>query len=88
MDLLSALVLLLGLLQYVNASPSYFTGRDVHSNSNANSSVVSINNARLKKSGWHWVDTWTAMPQLTEPANLPPPPFVRPLYFFIYSISN
>ncbi|KXT08836.1 hypothetical protein AC579_8307 [Pseudocercospora musae] len=23
----------------------------------------------------HWVDTWTAMPQLTEPANLPPPPF-------------
>ena len=25
----------------------------------------------------HWVDTWTAMPQLTEPANLPPPPFVR-----------
>lgn len=24
----------------------------------------------------HWVDTWTAMPQLTEPANLPPPPFV------------
>ncbi|KAH9480018.1 hypothetical protein JR316_0006615 [Psilocybe cubensis] len=23
----------------------------------------------------HWVDTWTSMPQLTEPANLPPPPF-------------
>ncbi|KAF7186639.1 hypothetical protein HII31_12048 [Pseudocercospora fuligena] len=22
-----------------------------------------------------WVDTWTSMPQLTEPANLPPPPF-------------
>ena len=26
----------------------------------------------------HWVDTWTAMPQLTEPANLPPAPFTRP----------
>jgi hypothetical protein len=24
----------------------------------------------------HWVDTWGTMPQLTEPANLPPPPFV------------
>jgi lysophospholipase L1-like esterase len=23
----------------------------------------------------HWVDTWTAMPQLTEPHNMPPPPF-------------
>ncbi|KAK3670742.1 hypothetical protein LTR78_009434 [Recurvomyces mirabilis] len=23
----------------------------------------------------HWVDTWTSMPQLTEFANLPPPPF-------------
>ncbi|EME86875.1 uncharacterized protein MYCFIDRAFT_77321 [Pseudocercospora fijiensis CIRAD86] len=22
-----------------------------------------------------WVDTWTCMPQLTEPANLPPPPY-------------
>lgn len=26
---------------------------------------------------YHWVDTWTSMPQLTEPANLPAPPFVR-----------
>ncbi len=23
----------------------------------------------------HWVDTWVSMPQLTEPGNLPPPPF-------------
>ncbi|KAI0482611.1 SGNH hydrolase-type esterase domain-containing protein [Xylariaceae sp. FL0804] len=23
----------------------------------------------------HWIDVWTAMPQLTEPANLPNPPF-------------
>ncbi|MFI2120078.1 SGNH/GDSL hydrolase family protein [Streptomyces sp. NPDC020299] len=28
-----------------------------------------------KPSGRHWVNTWTAMPQLTEPANLPPAPF-------------
>jgi lysophospholipase L1-like esterase len=26
----------------------------------------------------HWVDTWTAMPQLTEPGNMPPPPFTQP----------
>lgn len=26
--------------------------------------------------GNKWVDTWTAMPQLTEFTNLPPPPFV------------
>ncbi len=25
----------------------------------------------------HWVDTWVAMPQLTEPANLPPAPFTQ-----------
>lgn len=27
----------------------------------------------------HWVDTWTSMPQLTEPANLPPAPYVHSL---------
>ncbi|PVH79267.1 SGNH hydrolase [Cadophora sp. DSE1049] len=25
--------------------------------------------------GYHWVDTWTSMPQLVEPDNLPPAPF-------------
>ncbi|GHH78616.1 SGNH hydrolase [Streptomyces sulfonofaciens] len=25
----------------------------------------------------HWVHTWTAMPQLTEPANMPPAPFTQ-----------
>ncbi|MFL6124281.1 SGNH/GDSL hydrolase family protein [Actinophytocola sp.] len=24
-----------------------------------------------------WVNTWTSMPQLTEPGNMPPPPFTR-----------
>lgn len=27
--------------------------------------------------GNKWVDTWTSMPQLVEPGNLPPSPFVR-----------
>lgn len=27
--------------------------------------------------GRHWVDTWVAVPQRTEPATLPPPPFTR-----------
>lgn len=26
---------------------------------------------------FHWVATWTSMPQLVEPENLPPAPFVR-----------
>ncbi|KAL5328099.1 hypothetical protein ACEPPN_005807 [Leptodophora sp. 'Broadleaf-Isolate-01'] len=25
--------------------------------------------------GYHWVDTWTSMPQLVEPDNIPPAPF-------------
>lgn len=27
--------------------------------------------------GAHWVNTWTAMPQLTEPGNMPPAPFTQ-----------
>ncbi|HZC73519.1 MAG TPA: GDSL-type esterase/lipase family protein, partial [Jatrophihabitans sp.] len=26
---------------------------------------------------WHWVDSWVSMPQLTEPGNMPPPPFTQ-----------
>ncbi len=29
------------------------------------------------KPGTHWVDTWVSMPQLTEPSNMPPPPFTQ-----------
>jgi lysophospholipase L1-like esterase len=25
----------------------------------------------------HWIDTWVAAPQLTEPSNMPPPPFTQ-----------
>ncbi|WP_063733378.1 SGNH/GDSL hydrolase family protein [Streptomyces sp. RTd22] len=27
--------------------------------------------------GSHWVGTWTSMPQLTEPSNMPPPPYTQ-----------
>lgn len=29
------------------------------------------------RSGGHWVGTWTSMPQLTEPGNMPPPPYTQ-----------
>jgi lysophospholipase L1-like esterase len=29
------------------------------------------------KFGGHWVDSWVSMPQLTEPGNMPPPPFTQ-----------
>ena len=32
---------------------------------------------RQNESDYHWVPTWTSMPQLVEPNNLPPAPFVR-----------
>ncbi|THY68000.1 extracellular GDSL-like lipase/acylhydrolase [Aureobasidium pullulans] len=35
--------------------------------------------------GTHWVDTWTSMPQLTEPANLPNPPFNQTGSVFVNS---
>jgi lysophospholipase L1-like esterase len=33
--------------------------------------------ATVAAAGGHWVDTWTAMPQLTEPGNMPPAPFTQ-----------
>ncbi|KAF9737336.1 hypothetical protein PMIN04_001275 [Paraphaeosphaeria minitans] len=33
----------------------------------------------------HWVDTWASMPQLTEPANLPPAPFNQTGAVFVNS---
>ncbi|WP_036407990.1 SGNH/GDSL hydrolase family protein [Microbispora rosea] len=33
--------------------------------------------AHVSRPDGHWVPTWTAMPQLTEPDNMPPPPFIR-----------
>lgn len=34
--------------------------------------------------GNHWIPTWGNMPQLTEPANLPSPPFVGLINSRIY----
>ncbi|KAF2875353.1 SGNH hydrolase-type esterase domain-containing protein [Massariosphaeria phaeospora] len=33
----------------------------------------------------HWIDTWASMPQLTEPANLPPAPFNQTGAVFVNS---
>jgi len=33
----------------------------------------------------HWANTWVAMPQLTEPGNLPPPPFTADAGVFLDS---
>lgn len=36
----------------------------------------------------HWVDIWASMPQLTEPANLPPTPFVSSNPVFQKGVSS
>ncbi|PVI04432.1 hypothetical protein DM02DRAFT_624927 [Periconia macrospinosa] len=36
-------------------------------------------------SNGHWIDTWATMPQLTEPANLPPAPFNQSGAVFVNS---
>lgn len=33
---------------------------------------------KRQEEDYHWVATWTSMPQLVEPANLPPSPFAGP----------
>ncbi|WP_405459221.1 SGNH/GDSL hydrolase family protein [Streptomyces sp. NBC_00101] len=33
--------------------------------------------AHARQAGTHWVNTWTSMPQLTEPNNMPPAPFTQ-----------
>jgi hypothetical protein len=40
---------------------------------------------RPNPSNGHWVDAWASMPQLTEPANLPPSPFVCSMSFHTLS---
>jgi len=36
----------------------------------------------------HWIDAWASMPQLTEPANLPPHPFVRTTTCYCWRSTN
>jgi len=40
-----------------------------------NDGTSAILETLAKRAGNHWIDAWTAMPQLTEAANLPNPPF-------------
>ncbi|KAH9902089.1 hypothetical protein F4778DRAFT_107729 [Xylariomycetidae sp. FL2044] len=40
------------------------------------SGINSRHNVHHDQGRHHWVSIWAAMPQLTEPANLPPAPFV------------
>ncbi|CZR68568.1 related to lysophospholipase L1 and related esterases [Phialocephala subalpina] len=51
--------------------------------------VLSFCNGVLGGYSWqnepHWVDTWTTMPQLTEPANLPPAPYNQTGAVFVNS---
>lgn len=39
--------------------------------------LVAANSVGSGEGAPRWVNTWTAMPQLTEPANMPPPPFTQ-----------
>ena len=43
---------------------------------------------RPNPSNGHWVDAWASMPQLTEPANLPPAPFVSTKALSIKMYAN
>ncbi|KAE8443760.1 hypothetical protein EG329_001354 [Mollisiaceae sp. DMI_Dod_QoI] len=51
--------------------------------------LLSFSNGVLGGYAWrneaHWVDTWTTMPQLTEPANLPSPPYNQTGAVFVNS---
>jgi hypothetical protein len=33
-----------------------------------------------RQDGFHWINTWTSMPQLVESGNMPPSTFVRLSY--------
>jgi hypothetical protein len=56
----------------------------VHGDAIANEKVAK-RGIRPNPSNGHWIDAWATMPQLTEPANLPPTPFVRCLHHYIGS---
>jgi hypothetical protein len=42
------------------------------------------NAERRQTTDYHWVDTWTSMPQLVEQSNLPPSPFVFSAFQIYY----
>jgi lysophospholipase L1-like esterase len=60
------LALVLSFVSLNHAFPSFWTER---------SEPASYGSMSPNPANGHWVDTWTAMPQLTEFENLPQPPF-------------
>ncbi|KAJ9120036.1 hypothetical protein QFC22_002933 [Naganishia vaughanmartiniae] len=69
MRLISALSLLVGSLSIALTSAATLPARS----NDANSGLAK---GQSKNQPWtNWVSTWASMPQLTEPANLPPAPF-------------
>ena len=67
------LVFVLSVISSCTAFPSFWTER---------SDPSGYGSMSPNPSNGHWVDTWTAMPQLTEFANLPPPPFNQTMLTF------
>jgi hypothetical protein len=43
---------------------------------------------KRQNDGFHWVNTWTSMPQLVESSNMPPSPFVRLLECYTFQTST
>ncbi|MFE4414974.1 SGNH/GDSL hydrolase family protein [Streptomyces sp. NPDC056821] len=64
-DLIGVCVLVLALVVTVSAVTALVRGPD----------RVTAADRPPAAAARHWVNTWTAMPQLTEPGNLPPAPF-------------
>ncbi|MFJ3309863.1 SGNH/GDSL hydrolase family protein [Streptomyces sp. NPDC086549] len=64
--MISTCVLALALVVTSSALTALVADRD---------SAVPRATSGTSRAGRHWVNTWTGMPQLTEPANLPPAPF-------------
>lgn len=69
MGFLRTSVALAAVVQHITASPLIARSDDV-------TSYGGMSSISPNPQEGHWVDTWTAMPQLTEFANLPPPPYV------------
>ncbi|KAF2187253.1 SGNH hydrolase [Zopfia rhizophila CBS 207.26] len=52
---------------------------------NGNAELIAKPPIRPNPPNGHWIDTWASMPQLTEPANLPPAPFNQTGAVFVNS---
>jgi hypothetical protein len=41
-----------------------------------------------RQDGYHWINTWTSMPQLVESSNMPPSPFVCLFEYYTFQPST